>query len=605
MRQPARVSGARLSAIVGLAAFAVIAPGPGAHARPALPAAGALEVQPFPGTPDASPHAVIAFPALTAEQITALTVTGSRSGRHRGHLSPLPAGHGISFVPQRPFAAGERVSVQAMLNSVEAGTASGAPRERQIGFSFTVATQVQAAGSPAASVANGPPLNNQVQSFHSENWLHPPTVSVSGIDPDPSLGDIFADAENSIQSGPLILDPQGRLIYFQPLTRSAAFNVEVQSYQGQSVLTYWQGYVRYGVGIGRDVILNHAYEPVATVYAGNGYSADLHEFQITPQGDALITAYSPVRADLSSVGGPRKGTLMDSIIQEIDIATGKVLWEWHADGHVRLTQSYASLVPGRPYDYFHINSIQQLPNGNLLISARETWALYEINMKTGRIVLAIGGKRSSFRMGPGTNFEWQHDAHMQPDGTITLFDNATDGSSYNERRSRALRLRLNFRRRRVTLLAAYTSHPPQLATSQGDVQALADGDTFVGWGAAPYLTEYGWAGHQRFSVHFPWPVQSYRGYRFQWLGQPTTPPSIAATTTTQGATVYASWNGATQVASWQVLAGPGAGAMSPIGQFPDNGFETTMSVSTIQPYLEVQALDSAGNVLGTSAVVAR
>ena len=422
-----------------------------------------------------------------------------------------------------------------------------------------------------------------------------------GTDPDPGLGDIFADAENSIQPGPLIFDPQGRLIYFQPLLGSRAFNVEVQRYQGQSVLTYWQGV---GVSSGYGVILNHNYQQVAAVHAGNGYSADAHEFQITPQGTALITVYAPVKANLSSIGGPRHGVLMDSIVQEIDIATGAVLWEWHASGHVGLSQSHAG-TPGRwPYDFFHINSIQQLANGNLLVSGRNTWALYEISKKTGRITLVVGGDHSSFKMGPGTNFEWQHDARVQLDGTITVFDNGSNGPTRDESWSRALRIRLHRRSRRATLVWAYTSDPPQLAGTQGSVQPLADGNTLIGWGAAPYITEFGPAGHQRFSLHFPWPVESYRALRFQWWGQPATPPSIAATPTGQGTTVYASWNGATDVSSWRVLAGTSASTLAP-GQYPDTAFETTMSVPTAAPYLAVQALDSAGNVLGTSATIGR
>jgi hypothetical protein len=420
------------------------------------------------------------------------------------------------------------------------------------------------------------------------------------------MGDIFADAENSLQPGPLILNPQGHLIYFQPLSRSAAFNVAVQSYQGQTVLTYWQGYVQYGVGIGRDVILNHQYQRVATVFAGHGYSADLHEFLITPQGHAFITAYAPVRADLSAVGGSRDGILLDSIVQEVDIATGQVLWEWHASGHVRLAETYARPVAGRPFDWFHINSIQLLPDGNLLLSARQTWALYEISMKTGRIALVIGGKRSDFKADRGARFEWQHNAQMQPDGTITVFDNAYDGETQDEPQSRALRLRLNFRTRRVTLVRAYTSEPPLLSSSQGDVQPLRDGRTFVGWGEASYASEFGARGRQLFNLRFVVPIQSYRAYRFPWWGQPTTPPSIATATTPTGTRVYASWNGATEVASWQVLAGASPTTLSPAGQFPKTPqFETAMWVADTEPYFAVQALGNAGQLLGTSATIAR
>jgi hypothetical protein len=447
------------------------------------------------------------------------------------------------------------------------------------------------------------PVSHLTHTFHSEGWLHPPIVGVSGRDPDPGLGDIFADAEDSSQAGALILSPQGRLVYFRPLRGVRAFNFEVQQYRGQSVLTYWQGLA---VDNGHGVILNHRYQQIATVYAGHGYTADAHEFQVTPQGDAFITAYAPVKADLSSIGGPRHGILMDSIIQEVDVATGTVLWEWHASGHVGLDQTHAGTPGPWPFDFFHVNSIQQLPNGNLLVSARYTWAVYEISKRTGRILWTVGGNRSSFKMGPGTNFEWQHDAHMQPDGTITVFDNASNGvNAVNEPHSRALRIRLNFRTRRATLVSSFTSNPPQLAGSQGSVQLLPDGRTFVGWGSSPYLSEFGPRGRQVFSLHFRFPVESYRGYRFHWWGQPAAPPSIASSSSAHGTTVYASWNGATDVASWRVLAGPTAASLIPVGRYRDTSFETAMSVPSTEPYFEAQALDAAGNVLGSSPAVRR
>ena len=364
----------------------------------ALMARGALDVQPFPGTPDVSPQADIGFPALAPRQIEKLTVTGSRSGPHRGRLSPLPGGHGVSFEPLHAFTEGERVFVRATLTSPAGGTAPDTPRATDLSFAFTVAVPPSRRRhtAPRASLrsrhrrkrARDSRLNARTQRFHSEPWLRPPLVRVSGKDPDPGEGDIFADAQDNIESGPMILNPQGKLIYFGALRSFGAFNVEVQRYRGQSALTYWQGV---GIDPGHGVILNHHYQQIATVYAGNGYGADAHEFQITPQGDALMTVYAPVRADLSSIGGPRHGILVDSIIQEVNIATGKVVWEWHASGHVPLSQTHAGRPGPWPYDFFHINSIQQLPDGNLLVSGRNTWTIYEISRRTGRILWEIGG----------------------------------------------------------------------------------------------------------------------------------------------------------------------------------------------------------------------
>jgi hypothetical protein len=444
--------------------------------------------------------------------------------------------------------------------------------------------------------------NGFTQTFRSEPSLHPPIIAISGTDPDAGAsGDIFTDAQNSIQAGPMIIGPTGQLIWWGVLGgHNWAHDTAVQTYDGQTVLTYWES----NDG-GQDVILNHNYQPIAPpVRAGNGYTTGDHEFQITPQGTALITAYKNVPANLAPVGGPRNGTVIDDVIQEIDIGTGQVLWQWNPDAHLRWKTSYWDRPGGAPWDFTHVNSIQQLQNGNLLVSIRNTWAIYEISKRTGRILWTLGGKHSSFKMGPGTGFEWQHDARMQSDGTITLFDDASDGEQSNESQSRALRIRLDFSTHRASLVHAYTNRPPLLSESEGNVQVLPDGNTFVGWGSRPFFTEFSkYGGRQLFTVHFFPPLQSYRAYRFQWWGQPTTPPSIAAASTSGGTTLYASWNGATGVAGWQVLAGPTPVTLLPVEQFPSTSFETQMQVSSTGPYFAVQALDIRGQVLGTSQTI--
>jgi len=555
-----------------------------------------VDVQPFPGTPDASPQTQIAFRTLTRSELKSVVVVGSSSGRHAGRLVTLTEGQGTAFIPDRPFMDRERVTVTAKAGSSAISFWFGISAPNQ---SFAVARRAQTAVRHDIRDSTG-----FTHTFHSINWIHPPIVSKSGNDPDPSQGYIFGDAQNTIQPGPIILDPQANLVYFNPLGQQAAYDTAVQNYQGQQVLTYWQGYASH-YGVGSDVILDHHYRLVTNVNAGNGYKADEHEFLITPQGNAFITIYVQVpHVDLSSVGGSRDGTLLDSIIQEINIRTGQVLWEWHAYGHVHLAESYAGRPTSAPYDFFHINSIQPLSNGNLLVSARQTWSVYEINMQTGKIPYNIGGKHSSFRIGPGANFEWQHDAQMLSDGTMTLFD---DGAGYyqSENQSRALRISLNFSSRQASLVRADTNSPSVLSNSQGSVQILPDGNTFVCFGRAPYFTEFNSSGKQLFSTWFSPPLQSYRGFRASWWGQPTTLPNLAVSRTSKGTTVYASWNGATTVSAWRVLAGPTPGHLSAVGQFGKTFFETTMRVSSTQPYFAVQALGSNGGVRATSAPVAR
>ncbi len=576
------------------------------------PVAGApvTDVMPFPGTPDASPQTQIVLAAVAPLQVQALSVRGSTSGTHAGRLDTMRGGTGSAFVVRRPFAAGEHVSVLAKIRVPSGHSAIS----RRISFGFVIAAPVAASRSRAAKAAErlaplthaAPSPVGKTQSFYSEPWLHPPILLQSGKLPDPGQGDFLADAENSIQAGPLIFDSSGRLVWFQPLQHAAAFNVEVQQYLGQSVLTYWQGYVvPPGYGIGADQVLNHSYQTIATVQAADGYQADLHEFQITSQGNALITSFAPVRANLSSVGGSRNGTLLDSIVQEINIATGQLLWEWHAYGHVHISESYEGKPGSTPYDFFHVNSIQQLADGNFLVSARSTSAVYEIDRATGRIMWILGGKHSSFKMGSGTKFWWQHDARLHAGNIVTVFDDGAGSGVTSQKQSRGLRIRVNTRTHRATLVRAYTSSPSVLATSQGNVQVMPDGNTLVGWGSAQYLSEFDRSGHQRFSAHFYAPIGSYRDYRAQWYGQPSGTPYAAAAATSSGTTLYASWDGATDVAAWQVLAGPSPTSLTPVARAGFEGFETAVPTSSTQPYFAVQALGSSGQVLGTSAPVGR
>jgi hypothetical protein len=408
----------------------------------------------------------------------------------------------------------------------------------------------------------------------------------------------------------MVLNSHGQLVWFDDPTQKSHLSVlglNLQHYRGKPVLTWWQGKLvppGYGAN-GEDVILNQAYKRVATVRGAEGYSADLHEFQLTKDGTALITAFSPVHADLSSVGGPRNGWVLDSIVQEIDVRTGRLLWSWHALGHVPVSASEAGKPQAdQPYDYFHINSIQQLPNGNLLVSARNTWAVYEISRATGHVLWTLGGKNSSFGMGSGSNFYWQHDAELHSGGLLTVFDDGAKPKKENQ--SRALELNLDWRSMRASLKHAYTHSPPLLASAEGNVQLLPNGNVLVGWGTAPAFSEYAPSGKQIWDGLFTPPNDSYRAYRSPWRAQPATSPAISVSTGSGGAvTVYASWNGATDVARWQLLAGNSKNDLTPVTAVKKSGFETTISAQTSDHYLAVRALSDSGRVLATSEVTTR
>ena len=400
--------------------------------------------------------------------------------------------------------------------------------------------------------------------------------------------------------GPLILDNDGQPVWYLPIKGKATLDFRVQQYRGKPVLTWWEGAVSAtGHGTGDCVIADATYTQVARVSAGNGLSADLHEFTITPEGTALISIYSPGPADLSGAGGPSHGTLLDSLLQEIDIATGHVLMEWRASDHIALNESHAKPVSSVPFDFFHINSINLDSDGNLIVSARNTWAVYKLNRTTGAVLWRLGGKKSNYSMGPGTVFAWQHDAHRQLDGTITIFDDESAPKIGSQ--SRGLVLRLDDAAMTAHLVRQYLHHPSLLAGSQGSVDVLPNGHVFVGWGAEPYFSEFAANGKLLYDARFSGKAQSYRAYRIPWVGKPTDKPALAlARASNSVLTAYASWNGATEVSTWRLLSGQSAHALKSHSLTPRAGFETAIPASETNTYVAVAALDSSGATLGIS-----
>lgn len=558
---------------------------------------GSVTVSPLAGSRDASPQTQISFLGVPVRDLSAISVVGSQTGIHRGRLAPYSQGDGASFLPSRPFAEGERVTVRARL---QAGRSA-----RSVLDEFVIAHEDKITTTPKSA---RPGSTAEVQGFHSRPDLQPPVVTVTAQSPAVAGGDLFvAPYAGPGQAGPMILDPSGGLLWFKALpTNTSATDLQLQQYAGRPVLTWWQGDVTiHGFGLGEGVIADDTYTDIAHVRAGNGHQVDLHDFELTPQGTALVTVYDPIVCNLSSVGGPSYAAVTDSLFQEIDVTTGLVMYEWTSIDHVALAESYEPASRSNtatPFDFFHLNSVNPDPDGSLMISSRNTWTVYKLDGRTGQIDWRLGGKHSSFKMGAGTGTAWQHDPRELPDGSISLFDNGSSPKAHSQ--SRGIVVTLTDPPGTATLVTRLTHTPPLLAESQGDVQALANGDWFVGWGQEPFFSEFGPQGQLLFDAHFPAHDESYRAFSFAWTGTPAHPPAFAIQAGgATGTTVYTSWNGATLVTSWRLLAGASASSLSTVAQVPRSGFETAIPVpaGTVGPYVAVQALGAEGQVLGSSA----
>jgi hypothetical protein len=469
-----------------------------------------------------------------------------------------------------------------------------------------------AAATLPASPAT-PDAISGVRHFVSRPDLTPPNVTLTHHGPagTSTAGDppyfFLTPSAGPGTPGLMILDRAGGLVWFSPGSQSTQrLDLQVQSYQGKPVLTWWEGQVLVGYGHGRVVIADSSYRPIATVNAGHGLSADLHEIFISPQDTALITVYKPVTTNLSRVGGPAKGVALSGVVQEIDIPSGRVLFEWSSIDHVPVTDTVVSFTGGTrkvPFDYFHINSISIAPDGALLVSARNTSTVYKIARPSGKVVWRLGGKRSSFRMGPGTTFWFQHQALPQGANTLSLFDDG--GAPPKEPQSRGLLINLNTSTMRATLQRSYIHPTPRLlAAFEGSMQVLPGGRVLVGWGNTPYFSEFTANGTLVLDGHYPGGDQSYRVLSAAWTGQPADEPAAAARPGPAGASVvYASWNGATRVARWTVLAGSSPNKLAQAGSRGAHGFETAITVNNPGPYFAVTANDASGQTLGQSPTI--
>ncbi len=386
-------------------------------------------------------------------------------------------------------------------------------------------------------------------------------------------------------SGPLLVDDSGEPVWFLPLGSTTAMDVRVQKYRGRRVLTWYEGTVLGAEG-GSWVIFDPTYHEVARVKAGRGRHGDLHDLQLTPEGTGLITIYREIATDEV----PR---LVTGIVQEVDVATGRVLFEWRSNEHVGLDESFMPQVAAAGnVDYFHLNSIDIDSDGNLLLSARNTSAVYKVDRKSGEVLWRLGGKKSDFAVDPAASFAFQHDVRRRPDGTITMFDNnaAVPGA---QTLSRGLRIKLDMKMRRASLVVEYPAPTPRTGWAMGNVQQLEDGGVFIGWGTDGSFTELGPDGSVRLDARFAEGSVSYRAYRFELDARPKGRPATWVVQNGDGTmTVYVSWNGATDVATWQVVAGPDRGSMKPVTTARRTGFETAITVPTMNGYVSVIALDA-------------
>jgi Arylsulfotransferase (ASST) len=476
---------------------------------------------------------------------------------------------------------------------------------------FSAATEAQASATRTGSAGW------DAVSYVSRPDLQPPRLALSELKQARQAGAssqgryIFLTPQGrAAQSGALIVDRQGDTVWFRPAPpHGMAKNFSVQTYRGKPVLTWWETSRQLpdkSMGAGVAYIADASYKVIATVRAGKGLPTDFHDFTITNRDTALINTFRTESANLSALGGPRNGSVIAGVLQEIDIATGAVVFEWDSLDHVNVAETLYPYDPKHDpvLDYFHLNSMAVAHDGDLLISGRNTCAVYKVGRKDGVIKWQLGGSASDFPLKKDAVFWWQHDVREPRPGVLSIFDDGAQPK--RESQSRGILLQVDPATKRASLLRAYTSPEHPLASTQGSMQVLPDGDVFVGWGLEPGFSQFTAAGEQVLYGKIPSGDYSYRAFAQDWTGKPDEAPVAAACRDrSSGTVVYLSWNGATSVASWEVSAGDRSSSLQVVGRQQRLSFETAIRVRSDGPYFSAAALDASGHVLRRTALVRR
>lgn len=348
----------------------------------------------------------------------------------------------------------------------------------------------------------------------------------------------------------------------------------------------------------------------------------MHDFTVTYRDTALISAHYKRRADLSSMGGPTDGWILDAMFQEIDIVTGNLLYEWRASEHMPVTTTMRNLEDGegveaRPFDYFRINSVNQKPSGDFLISAGHLHAVICIDGSTGQVKWSLGGRDNSFRdvsERPDVELSWPQNALSMGSETLIVMDGGEKETHSSTPNNRGLEIHVNAQTGRAAVRQIYSGPEDPHHYFSGDLWISRDTKSFfVTWGGGTGFIEYSADGellcNNRLPDNVRTPAHSKSSvpspiFKSTWTGRPSVMP--VARRSGHGLLVH--WNGATEVTEWQLqvrtthaISEPGTPHYQHVGRYIKTGFETLLDIPPFQGnshHFRVAALDRQGLVIG-------
>lgn len=494
------------------------------------------------------------------------------------------------------------------------------------------------------SAANLGALVNADWQFRSRPDLAPPRLNITIPATDDTYpGYLFLAPFSGVGDGPYsgprqpapyIFTDKGELVWSGYSYFSIwSTNFQAGKWNGKNILFSFEGdhNAAYGHGHGHTTFLDEHYETIRELRAANHRLTDKHEFHIINEETGLIQIYHPVPANLEAFGAsPEQQWIVDSKFQELDIATGKLIYEWSSLEHVSPDESVLPVTVGQAgsgynssdaWDYFHINSVDKDEDGNYLLSARDCCALYKVNGTSGDIIWKLGGKNSSFDLHDEFDFCFQHHARFvdtSADGfvqTISFYDNSAHGTEnagghevHTNTHSSGKVVQVDTSTMKAKLLHQYDPPDTLLSKSQGSTQLLPNGNVIVNWGSEGAVTEYLADGTPIFHAYMDSGslgrgVENYRGFKYEWHGYPNEAPAIVALQSDANTEIYISWNGDTETKTWRFFSTQADGSRTLLGEAARSGFETKFTVEgELVAAVEAEGFDAKGSSLTRTSV---
>ncbi len=236
------------------------------------------------------------------------------------------------------------------------------------------------------------------------------------------------------------------------------------------------------------IIFDENFDIVDSVKVPSPMNTDFHDIILLANGNYLLIGSDEIYVDMSLKvqNGNQHATILDWSLIEVNSANN-VVFQWRLSDHFDVTDATEDIdLTQRVIDPFHINSINEDSDGNLIISSRHMDEVTKINKQTGAIIWRIGGTACRNNQFTFTNdtyqnytgFSHQHDAHILPNGHLILFDN---GNLKPTPYSRAVEYVLNTSNMTATKVFEYRNSPDIYVETMGNVQRLPNGNTLIGW----------------------------------------------------------------------------------------------------------------------------